>query len=202
MKNNLILPVALCLLFTGGALAQSGSTNYGSPRKGSAGSSSRNSIKADRELVRAKEKLVSRMTRKDFADVKLNRDQKLALVKLVDSKYPMIVQLDSQIAGSIPAEKVKSLQRAFRAAKKAGISEAEAMSVSMEKIGLPKMIQEKVLMMNQSKEEVLESIRGSLAESFNQEQQQAFTASMAAKAEMMGEKMSEKKMATQGSSSK
>jgi len=210
MKNNLILSVALSLLFTGGVFAQSGSTNYGSSK--SAGSSSRNSIKADRELTREKEKLVSRMTRKDFVDVKLSRDQKMALVKLVDSKYPMIVQLDSQIAGSIPAEKVKALQRAFRAAKKDGSSEVEAMRASMETIGLPEMVQEKVLMMNQSKETVLDSIRGSLAESFDQEQQQAFAASMAAKEEMMEKEMTDKEMKTkemaaeemakQGSSSK
>ena len=194
MKNNLILSVVLSLLFTGGVFAQSGSKSYGSSR--SAGSSSRNSIKVDRELEREKEKLVSRMTRKDFVDVRLNRDQKMTLMKMVDSKYPMIVQLDKQIAGSIPANKVKALQRAFRAAKKEGSSEVEAMSASMETIGLSEMVQEKVLMMNQSKETILDAIRGSVAESFDQEQQRVFAASMAAKKEMMSDKketMSDKK---------
>lgn len=186
MKNNLILSVVLSLLFTGGVFAQSGSKSYGSSR--SAGSSSRNSIKVDRELEREKEKLVSRMTRKDFVDVRLNRDQKMTLMKMVDSKYPMIVQLDKQIAGSIPANKVKALQRAFRAAKKEGSSEVEAMSASMETIGLSEMVQEKVLMMNQSKETILDAIRGSVAESFDQEQQRVFAASMAAKKEMMSDK--------------
>ena len=187
MKNNLILSVVLSLIFTGGVFAQSGSKSYGSSSK-SAGSSTRNMTKADRELAREKEKLVSRMTRKDFVDVRLNRDQKMTLMKMVDSKYPMIVQLDKQIAGSIPSNKVKALQRAFRAAKKEGSSEVEAMSASMETIGLPEMVQEKVLMMNQSKETILDAIRGSVAESFDHEQQQAFAASMAAKKEMMGEK--------------
>ena len=201
MKNNLILSVVLSLLFTGGVFAQSGSKSYGGSSSKTAGSSSRNLSKTDREMVRAKEKLVSRMTRKDFEDVRLNRDQKQNLMKLVDSKYPMIVKLDMQIAGSIPAEKVKALQRAFRAAKKEGSTEIEAMSASMQTIGLSETVQEKVLMMNESKETVLESIRTSLAQSFDQEQQQAFAASMAAKKEMMGEKemakeeMGEKEMA-------
>ena len=196
MKNNLILSVVLSLLFTGGVFAQSGSKSYGGSSSKTAGSSSRNLSKTDREMVRAKEKLVSRMTRKDFEDVRLNRDQKQNLMKLVDSKYPMIVKLDMQIAGSIPAEKVKALQRAFRAAKKEGSTEIEAMSASMQTIGLSETVQEKVLMMNESKETVLESIRTSLAQSFDQEQQQAFAASMAAKKEMMGEKeMAKEEMA-------
>ena len=106
-----------------------------------------------------------------------------------------MVQLDNQIARSIPEDQVKALQRAFRNAKKDGSSEVEAMSMSMVKIGLPEMVQEKVLMMNQSKEEIRVSILLSVAETFDEEQHEAFSASLAAKEKMMGEEMADKEMA-------
>ena len=167
----------------------------------SAGSSSRSSgsysknSKADRELASAKAKLVRQMTRRDFEGVKLNKDQKKSLMSMVDTKYPEMVQLDNQIARSIPEDQVKALQRAFRNAKKDGSSEVEAMSMSMVKIGLPEMVQEKVLMMNQSKEEIRVSILLSVAETFDEEQHEAFSASLAAKEKMMGEEMADKEMA-------
>jgi len=203
MNKNLILAVALCFLFTGGVFAQSGSKTAGSSSK-TTGSSSRNAgsssrtagsssrtagsyseNKANREVTREKEKLVSRMTRKDFADVRLSRDQKQTLMKMVDAKYSMISELNGQIAATIPSNKVRSLQKAFREAKKDGNSEVKAMSVSMEAIGLSETVQEKVMMINQSRETIYDAIRGSVAESFDQEQQQAFAASMMAKKEMM-----------------
>lgn len=186
MNKKLILSVVLCFLFTGGAYAQSGSKNAGSSSK-SAGSSSRSgsSSRTDRETQRAKEKLVSQMTRKDFESVRLTRDQKQTLAQMVDAKYSMIVQIDSKIANAIPSDQVKKLKRAFREAKKEGSSEVEAMSKSMEMIGLPEDVREKVLAMNDSKESVKEAIRTSVAQSFDQEQQQAFAAAMAAKKEMM-----------------
>jgi len=189
MNKNLIFSVILCFVFTGGVFAQSSSR--------SSGSSSRNS--QNRELTRAKEKLASQMARKDFESVKLNRDQKQTLMSMVDSKYPMMVRIDGKIASSIPSDQVKSLQRAFRNAKKEGSSEVEAMSMSMQKIGLPEMVQEKVLMMNKEKEGIREAIIASVAETFDPEQQQKFAAAMAAKKEMMmkesGEEMADKEMA-------
>ena len=116
-------------------------------------------------------------------------------MSMVDTKYPEMVQLDNQIARSIPEDQVKALQRAFRNAKKDGSSEVEAMSMSMVKIGLPEMVQEKVLMMNQSKEEIRVSILLSVAETFDEEQHEAFSASLAAKEKMMGEEMADKEMA-------
>ena len=198
MNKHLILSVVLCFVFTGGAFAQSGSKSYGSSSR-SKGSSSRTAIKADRETTRAKEKLVSQMTRKDFEAVKLNRDQKKTLMQMVDTKYPMMAQLDGKIAGSIPSDQIKSLQRAFRNAKKDGSSEVEAMSMSMEKIGLPEMVQEKVLMMNQEKKDIREAILTSVAASFDEEQKAAY---MAFKKEMMGEEMADKEMAEKGMTEK
>ena len=113
---------------------------------------------------------------------------------MVDAKYSEMVQLDNKIAKSIPADQVKALKKAFRNAEKDGSSEVEAMSVSMEAIGLPEMVQEKVLMMNNSKEEIREAIRMSIVKTFDQEQQEAFAAVMATKKEMMGEEMSDKEM--------
>jgi len=113
---------------------------------------------------------------------------------MVDSKYTEMVNLDKKIAMSIPADQVKALQKAYRKAEKGGSSEVEAMSMSMEKIGLPEMVQEKVLMMNQSKEDIRGSIVASIADTFDQEQSDAFATAMAAKMEMMGEKMADKEM--------
>ena len=70
------------------------------------------------------------------------------------------------------------------------------MSMSMVKIGLPEMVQEKVLMMNQSKEEIRVSILLSVAETFDEEQHEAFSASLAAKEKMMGEEMAGEKEMT------
>ena len=145
-------------------------------------------------MAKAKAKLVRQMTRKDFEGIKLDRDQKKSLVSMVDAKYSEMVQLDSKIAKSIPADQVKALKKAFRNAEKDGSSEVEAMSVSMEAIGLPEMVQEKVLMMNNSKEEIREAIRMSIVKTFDQEQQEAFAVVMATKKEMMGEEMSDKEM--------
>jgi len=200
MNKNLILSVILCLVFAGGAFAQSGGRSGGSSARSYSGGSDSRTSKADKELASAKKKLVRQMTRRDFQAVKLNKDQKQSLTSMVDSKYPEMVRLDKQIANAIPEDQVKSLQRAFRNAKKDGSSEVEAMSMSMGKIGLPEMVQEKVLMMNQSKEEIRESILISIVETFDQEQQDAFLASMEAKEmeakkEMMGEEeMADKKM--------
>lgn len=150
-------------------------------------------------MASAKAKLVRQMTRKDFEAVKLNKDQKKSLMSMVDSKYPQMVQFDKQIARSIPEEEVKALQRAYRKAEKGGSSETEAMSISMEKIGLPEMVQKKVMMMNQSKEDLRNEIVASLVESFDQEQQAAFASAMAAKKEMMDKDMAdEKEMSDEG----
>ena len=193
MNKNLILSLILCFFMTGVVFAQSGAKRSGSSSK-SSGSYSKNS-KADRELASAKAKLVRQMTRNDLEAVKLNRDQKKSLMSMVDQKYPEMVQIDNKIARSIPEDQVKSLQRAFRNAKKDGSSEVEAMSMSMEKIGLPEMIQEKVLMMNQSKEEIRVAILLSVAETFDEEQHEAFSASLAAKEKMMDKEMADKEMA-------
>lgn len=196
MNKNLILSVILCFFFTGGAFAQSGERTSGSNSR-SYGSSSK-PTRADRELASAKAKLVRQITRKDFEAVKLNRDQKKSLMSMVDSKYPQMVQLDNQIASSIPSDQVKALQKAYRKAEKSGNSEVEAMSMSMAKIGLSQMVQEKVLMMNQSKEDIRESIIVSIAKTFDQDQRVAFAAAIAAKKEMMGEEMADKEMAGEG----
>ena len=140
-------------------------------------------------MAKAKDKIVRQMVREEFESVKLNGDQKKSLMNMVDSKYPQMVQVDQQIAPLIPANQVKSLQRAFRNAKRDGSTEVEAMSMSMQKIGLPEMIQKKVLMMNQSKTDIRASIRDSIAGTFDQEQQAAFATAMAAKKEVMGEEM-------------
>ena len=194
MYKNLILSLIACFFLTGVVFAQSGAKRSGSSSK-SSGSYSKNS-KADRELASAKAKLVRQMTRNDLEAVTLNRDQKKSLMSMVDQKYPDMVQIDNQIARSIPTDQVKALQRAFRNAKKDGSSEVEAMSMSMQKIGLPEMVQEKVLMMNQSKEEIRVAILLSIAETFDEEQHEAFSASLAAKEKMMmGEEMADKEMA-------
>ena len=197
MNKKLILSVALCFLFTGGAFAQSGSKSSGSSSRSAVGSSSRTAYsKADREALRAKEKLVSQMTRKDFESVRLTKDQKQTLAQMVDAKYSMITQIDTKIADTIPSKSVKKLQRAFRDAKKKGNNEMDAMSISMEMIGLPKDVQDTVMEMNQSKESIKEAIRTSVVQTFDQEQQQAYTAALAAKKEMMAkEEMSDKEMA-------
>ena len=115
-------------------------------------------------------------------------------MSMVDAKYPQMVSLDNQINNSIPEDQVKALQKAFRNAKKDSSSETEAMSMSMMKIGLPEMVQEKVMKMNQSKEEIRVSILLSVVETFDEEQQAAFVASLDAKEKAMNEEMAEKEM--------
>ena len=194
MNINLILSVILCFVFTSGAFAQSDARNSGSSSR-SSGSYSKNSRESP-ELASAKAKLVRQITRRDFEAVKLNRDQKKSLMSMVDAKYPQMVSLDNQINNSIPEDQVKALQKAFRNAKKDSSSETEAMSMSMMKIGLPEMVQEKVMKMNQSKEEIRVSILLSVVETFDEEQQAAFAASLDAKEKAMNEEMAEKEMSS------
>ena len=135
------------------------------------------------------------MTRKDFESVRLTKDQKQTLAQMVDAKYSMIAQIDSKIANSIPSSRVKKLQKAFREAKREGNNEIEAMGISMKQIGLPEDVQESVLEMNQSKESIMEAIKTSVVQTFDQEQQNKFAAAMAAKKEMSAkEQMSDKEM--------
>ena len=192
MNKNLILSVIVCFIFTSAAFAQSDAKRSGSSSR-SSGSYSKNN-RDNPELASAKAKLVRQITRRDFEAVKLNRDQKKSLMSMVDAKYPQMVSLDNQINNSIPEDQVKALQKAFRNAKKDSSSETEAMSMSMMKIGLPEMVQEKVMKMNQSKEEIRVSILLSVVETFDEEQQAAFVASLDAKEKAMNEEMAEKEM--------
>ena len=192
MYKNLILTLMISLMLTAGAFAQSS-------ERGGSGSSSRASIQAERALSKEVSKLTGKMARSDFAGVKLNGKQRQTLKQLVEANYSKMTQLDEQIAREIPADKVKALQKAYRAAKREHASEKEAMLISMQSIELPEAMQQKVEELSKSKEEIMASMRAAVVDTFDAEQKSKFDAAMAekkmaAKEEMTDEKMTDEEM--------
>lgn len=196
MFKYLVLSSVLCLLVFNGAFAQSAKKYSGSSSKGSSAKGS--TSKADKEHF----KKIEREMRKEFASVKLDRNQRSVMKRLLEENFTKIKGFDQQIARTIPADQLRSLQKAFRVAEKEGNSRIEAMKISMKAIAMDDDMQAKVLKQNMGKEEVLDSIRTQMSETFTEDQAAAYDKMVMAKKEAMGEEEGSEAKKEEGSEMK
>jgi len=152
--------------------------------------------KQARMIAKQESKLAGQIARRDFAAVDLNKAQKQTLKNLVHAKFAQIQQLDQQVAASVPADKTKALNRAYRIATKNGQSKSEAMASSMMKAGFDKSLQEKILGFNQTKANLLQGIRDELTLTLDDKQKELLAKAAKAKMEMDASKEEKKSMKT------
>ena len=194
MLKKLLFVIAIATLVTSNLQAQSGSKqgsgNKGSGNKGS-GSSSYNSggsgSKEARAMEQAIDKMASKIARTDFAGISLNKTQRATLKSLTEANYQLIANLNAQIGQLIPKRGLAKLQKTYKAAIKEGKSEKDAMVVSMEVIGLPSDVQEKILKLSESKMELMGKITMGVKETLTEEQSAILAEKMAMKEEKMKE---------------
>ena len=194
MLKKLLFVIAIATLVTSNLQAQSGSKqgsgNKGSGNKGS-GSSSYNSggsgSKEARAMEQAIDKMASKIARTDFAGISLDKTQRGTLKSLTEANYQQITSLNAQIGQLIPKRGLSKLQKTYKTAIKEGKSEKDAMIVSMEVIGLPSDVQEKILKLSESKMELMGKITMGVKETLTEEQSAILAEKMAMKEEKMKE---------------
>ena len=197
MLKKLLFVIAIATLVTSNLQAQSGakqgSGNKGSGNKGS-GNSSYNSAgsgsKKARLMDQAIDKMASKIARTDFAGISLDKTQRGTLKSLTEANYQQITSLNAQIGQLIPKRGLSKLQKTYKTAIKEGKSEKDAMIVSMEVIGLPGDVQEKILKLSEAKMELMSKITMGVKETLTEEQ----SAILAEKMAMKEAKMKEAKM--------
>ena len=191
MLKKLLFVIAIATLVTSNLQAQSGS-KQGSGNKGS-GSSSYNSAgsgsgsKEARLMDQAIDKMASKIARTDFAGISLDKTQRGTLKSLTEANYKQISGLNAQMGQLIPKRGHSKLQKTYKAAIKEGKSEKDAMIVSMEVIGLPSDVQEKILKLSESKMELMGKITMGVKETLTEEQSAILAEKMAMKEEKMKE---------------
>ena len=191
MLKKLLFVIAIATLVTSNLQAQSGS-KQGSGNKGS-GSSSYNSAgsgsgsKEARLMDQAIDKMASKIARTDFAGISLDKTQRGTLKSLTEANYQQITSLNAQIGQLIPKRGLSKLQKTYKTAIKEGKSEKDAMIVSMEVIGLPSDVQEKILKLSESKMELMGKITMGVKETLTEEQSAILAEKMAMKEEKMKE---------------
>ena len=155
MQRKLLLSLVLSVAVATGAFAQSGSK----AQSGSDSRSSNNNVSAmakKKARMQAKEesKIAKQIVKADFAKAKLTKKQKEMLANLVHENFEQIKSYESQITTAIPGDKTKALGKAYKMATKEGQSKSEAMASSMMKAGIDETVQEKVMELNNSKQEL------------------------------------------------
>lgn len=199
MLKNLLFGLVLTACVIGQVSAQSGAKNNSSGSKSSETSSRSNDAamkkKMERLEFRAQLKIAKQIQKDDFPGIKLDKTQKAALQEMVKENYASLTGFDMQMQKLIPGNKVKALQKSYRVTKKKVGDESEAMLMSMEKVGLTEMVQDKVMDLRESKVAIYEEIREGVTELLNDDQLKTLAANEKKKSEMMAEKggMSEKK---------
>ena len=198
MYRKLLLGLILSAIFAVTASAQSSS-------RGTSGSSSRGSSnaaasraaayekklakEADREYLKA----AKRIAKSEFAPIKLTRPQLESLKESVAANYQTMTGLDSSMFQYIPADKRKALQRSYKKMIKEGLSEMDAMSGSMQAVGISESSQQSVMALSKTKHELMETVKSSVTASLTDEQTEALAAAMSK--EEKDKKMTEEKMA-------
>lgn len=182
MYRKLLLGLVVAALMTSGAIAQS-SHKRGSQNRNNANTASAEMRKEKRMAAKEQAKLVGQIQREDFAGIKLEKEQRDKLKMLVNANYDRLAKINMQIGQMIPATSQKNLQKNYLMAKKEGMTHAESMKKSMMTIGIPETTNKKVMMLNESRETVLNEIRGGVMEMLTSEQKEA---------KMMADKQGEK----------
>ena len=210
MYRKLFLGLTLSAIFAVTASAQSNSrgssTNQGSSNAARANATAaanaaanerRLAKEADREYLKA----AKQVAKKEFTNVKLTKQQLLTLKESVAANYQTMANIEKQINQSIPADKLKTLQRSYKKALRDGSDEMEAMSISMKAIGMSDTAQQQVMQLSKSKMDVMATVTSSITPTLTDEQKQVLAASKSK--EMADKKMTEDKMAEkQGSGAK
>ena len=194
MLKNILLAVAIvAFLLTSNLQAQS-SSKKGSSSRSSYGSSSSSSAAAKKERLMKKEidKMAGKIERKEFAGIKLDKEQRGVLKELTETNFQQISNLTSQIGQMIPSNMSSKLQRTYKNAIRDGQSEKDAMVASMTKIELPEATQKKILMISDSKTELMNKITMGVKDTLTPEQTTMLAEKMAMKEAKKMEAMKEK----------
>ena len=193
MLKNILLSVAIVALLTSNLQAQS-SSKKGSSSRSSYGSSSSSSAAAKKERLMKKEidKMAGKIERKEFAGIKLDKEQRGVLKELTETNFQQISNLTSQIGQMIPSNMSSKLQRTYKNAIRDGQSEKDAMIASMTKIELPEATQKKILMISDSKTELMNKITMGVKDTLTPEQTTMLAEKMAMKEAKKMEAMKEK----------
>lgn len=198
MLKKLVLVFAIAALLTSSLQAQS--YNKGSSNSGSSNSAA--SANKARMMQKEVDKMVGKITRNEFAGITLDKAQRGTLKSLAETNMPQISDLTQQIGQLIPSNQLSKLERSYKSAVRDGKSKKDAMVASMLKIGLPEATQEKILMLQDSKTEIMNKITMGVAATFTEEQNSIFAEKMAMKEAAMADKEGMMEKTTTGSGSK
>lgn len=190
MNGKLILGLLVAVLMIGDASAQSGAKRYGSS-SASAQSSSKNygSSSKSKKMERFERDqmvmMAKKITKEHFTDIKLDRNQKSELKKLVMDNYQDLSKLETQMQALIPAQDVSDVRKAYKKSLREGSSESEAMAMGMKSAELPEMIQDKVMKLKDQSDVIMQDIATDVSDLFNDEQKEILMARAEAEKEMM-----------------
>ena len=161
------------------------------------------------------DKMAVKIERKQFAGINLDKEQRVVLKELTETNFQQISNMTNQIGLMIPSNMASKLKRTYKSAIKDGKSEKDAMVASMTKIELPEATQKKILMISDSKTELMAKITMGVKDTLTTEQTAMLAEkmamkekeAMASKEEMSKEVMTsdekmEKTVTSSGSSSK
>ena len=192
MLKNILLSVAIVALLTSNLQAQSSSKKGSSSRSSYGSSSSSSAAKTERLMKKEIDKMAGKIERKEFAGIKLDKEQRGVLKELTETNFQQISNLTSQIGQMIPSNMSSKLQRTYKNAIRDGQSEKDAMVASMTKIELPEATQKKILMISDSKTELMNKITMGVKDTLTPEQTTMLAEKMAMKEAKKMEAMKEK----------
>ena len=192
MLKNILLSVAIVALLTSNLQAQSSSKKGSSSRSSYGSSSSSSAAKQERLMKKEIDKMAGKIERKEFAGIKLDKEQRGVLKELTETNFQQISNLTSQIGQMIPSNMSSKLQRTYKNAIRDGQSEKDAMIASMTKIELPEATQKKILMISDSKTELMNKITMGVKDTLTPEQTTMLAEKMAMKEAKKMEAMKEK----------
>ena len=192
MLKNILLSVAIVALLTSNLQAQSSSKKGSSSRSSYGSSSSSSAAKQERLMKKEIDKMAGKIERKEFAGIKLDKEQRGVLKELTETNFQQISNLTSQIGQMIPSNMSPKLQRTYKNAIRDGQSEKDAMIASMTKIELPEATQKKILMISDSKTELMNKITMGVKDTLTPEQTTMLAEKMAMKEAKKMEAMKEK----------
>jgi hypothetical protein len=192
MYAKLFLGLLAATLLIGDVSAQSGVRSSGSSTRVSggsgrvsgnvarpAGSYSRgyNSAAAERQQERLEASEIQRFARKIeknyFAPVRLETKQKRALKELVKNNYQDLAMIENKMKALIPEQSASELKRRYSTALRRGSTESEAMLVSMQAVGFPAALQEKIMVLSTESDSVTEGISTQFSNFLTADQRQA-----------------------------
>ena len=191
MLKNILLAAAIVALLTSNLQAQS-SSKKGSSSRSNYGSSSSSAAKNERLMKKEIDKMAGKIERKEFAGIKLSKEQRGVLKELTETNFQQISNMTNQIGQMIPQNMLSKLQRTYKNALRDGKTEKDAMVASMEKIELPGATQEKILMISESKTELMNKITMGVKETLTPEQTTMLAEKMAMKEAKKMEAMKDK----------